>query len=556
MMKYFLISAFILSGFTVGWTNGITFNSAGAQTAKNQNKKKKKTTSSAKSANQRVSQKSQPGRPSSKAVSSPLTSSGSSQLSQALTMVRAGNYQQALPLLYNLSKKPEFAAERMQIKFIMGSALMELKLYQTAAFQFVEVIRNGSSKYVTPSIQKLSMAADALGDDSQLNYAINRVRLDEFPELNRDIIYFRLGEIRLKNRQFDSAADLFSRVPASSRLAIQARFNKGLAFLEANKASQALPIFQNLVSSRNGMSVVDPIRVASQLALARTYYQMQDWDNAINIYRTIPRDTESWHDALFESSWAYLRSARFRSALSNFQSLHSQYYEDFYLPESLLLRGIVYLYICKYDEMEKVLNLFEKTYNPVRNSIGRMLDSTKDPMAYYAEVEKAYNYKRNRTPVKEGLHLPYKVLHNNLSEGDIQRAFGYMGALFDEKARLEKIPALARSSMGNYANKIINNRIRNTKAYIGDHVRAHLVNMKAELKDLYEQAAFIRYEMINGRKEQLKKKIAGKDIPKTIEEDVDRKYYVQNGYEYWPFDGEYWLDEIGNYHYLGKQSCE
>ncbi|MNL23710.1 hypothetical protein D3C87_1451120 [compost metagenome] len=88
-------------------------------------------------------------------------------------------------------------------------------------------------------------------------------------------------------------------------------------------------------------------------------------------------------------------------------------------------------------------------------------------------------------------------------------------------------------------------------------VKAHLLNMRVELRDLYEQAGFIRYEMINGRKETLKKRIAGKDISEEqIDAEVDRKFYISNGYEYYPFQGEYWLDEIGNYHYLGKQSCE
>ena len=48
--------------------------------------------------------------------------------------------------------------------------------------------------------------------------------------------------------------------------------------------------------------------------------------------------------------------------------------------------------------------------------------------------------------------------------------------------------------------------------------------------------------MINGRKESLKKKVSGKNLPGgTIDEDSDRDYYVQNGYQYWPFQGEYWL---------------
>lgn len=84
-----------------------------------------------------------------------------------------------------------------------------------------------------------------------------------------------------------------------------------------------------------------------------------------------------------------------------------------------------------------------------------------------------------------------------------------------------------------------------------------MIVVKAELVDLFEQEGFIRYEMINGKKEQLKKKVAGKDLPKgQIDEDNSRDYYIQNGYQYWPFRGEYWLNELGNYHYVGTQSCE
>ena len=54
----------------------------------------------------------------------------------------------------------------------------------------------------------------------------------------------------------------------------------------------------------------------------------------------------------------------------------------------------------------------------------------------------------------------------------------------------------------------------------------------------------------------MKKKISEKDLPaEQIDEKSDRDYYIQNGFEYWPFRGEYWLDELGNYHYVGTQAC-
>jgi tetratricopeptide (TPR) repeat protein len=477
------------------------------------------------------------------------------QLSQALRMAQSGQYLNAANVLFSLSRRAELASDRPQIKYILGLMLMELRLNQVAAFQFVDVIRMNNPKYTKQAIEKLSIVADTLGDDTILNYAISRVDLNDFPANRKDMIYFRLGEIRMKAGEFSKAADLFSRVNPGSSYYYQALFNKGLAELEAKQVDMALGTFRKMLQARSNAPVTDTNRVAAQMAIARALYQKQDWEGAVEAYSQVPRDTLMWHDALFEQSWAMLRAARFRSALSNFQSLHSKYYEDFYMPESLLLRAIVYLYICKYDEMEKVLGLFEKTYGPVRREIGDFIKSTSDPNAYYAEIEKANIVKR--TDRTMNLRLPYIVTRNLLGEGDVKRSMNYLRKINEERDRIESNNAFRSTPIGQYALKILANRTKNTKITLGDMVKAHLLNLRAELHDLYEQAGFIRYEMINGKKEVVKKKLAGKDITDDqIDDKVDRKFYIQNGYEYYPFQGEYWLDEIGNYHYLGKQSCE
>lgn len=478
------------------------------------------------------------------------------QLNQALSWVRSGQYEQAAPMLYSLSRRKELASERMQIKYILGVALIEMKMYQTAAFQFVDVIRNGDSKYVKQAIERLSTAADELGDDTLLNYAISKIKLDEFPASQKEIVYYRLGEIKLRNGQYKEAIDLFGRVGPQNRYATSARYNRGLALLESNRASEALPIFQNILQSRSNAPVNDLIKVSAQLAVARTYYQMQDWENSVKAYREIPKDSMAWHDSLFESSWALLRSARFRSTLSNLQSLHSAYYEDSFIPESLLVRSIVYLYICKFDETEKTLGLFEKQYSPVKNQMERFLQN-KEPMTYFQEIEKAYYIRRDRKSASgQGLRLPYMISRSILDEGNIKRAFGYLKILNEEKSKIESKPSLQRSPLGVYALRVLANRFKNSKIQTGELIKAHMQGLSRSLNDYFEQASFIRYEMINGQKELLRKKIAGKAAPNTIDDQVDRDFYTVNGFEYWPFDGEYWLDEIGNYHYLGQQSCE
>jgi TolA-binding protein len=477
------------------------------------------------------------------------------QFQEALNMYRSQQYVQVVPILYNLSRRGDLSDERTQIKYMLGSSLLELKMFNTAAFQFVDVIRKGPGKYTKASIEKLAIAADALGDETFLNYAISRVQLEDFPEQFKDIIYFRLGEIKMKNKQFDVAADLFTKVASSSRYAFQARFNRGLAFLEAKQPENAIKVYQVLLTGMGKLEVTDTRRVSTLMALARSQYQAQQWDESAETYRQVPRDHVMWHDSLFEQSWAHLRAARYRSALSNFQSLHSTYYDDFYLPESLLLRGIVYLYICKYDEMDKVLELFEKTYGPVRNKTGRFLTAYNEPLAYYREIELAQEIRAGTKDNRAILKLPFNVSRFVMEQGDVKRSLNYIHAIEEERKAI-RANNMSNTAIGKYAVKILDRRLKNAKIGAGEQARVHLVNIRAELRDLYEQAEFAKYEMINGKKEQLRKRIAGKSVDQQIDEDVDREFYIQNGYEYWPFQGEFWIDEIGNYHYLGKQSCE
>lgn len=477
------------------------------------------------------------------------------QLSNTLKMAQSGQYEAAANALFSLSRRAELASDRPQIKYILGTMLIELKLYQTAAFQFVDVIRLKHPKYSKQAIEKLSVVADILGDDTILNYAVSRVDLSDFPSNLRDMIHFRLGEIKLRNREFGNATQLFGKVGSNSGYYFQALYNKGLAELEGNQPVLAIETFNKMLEARRRAPVTDTNRVAAQMGLARALYQKQDWESSIEAYAQVPRDTLMWHSAVFEQSWAMLRAARFRSALSNFQTLHSAYYEDFYMPESLLLRAIVYLYICKYDEMEKVLTLFEKTYGPVRARIGDFLKTHPDPMSFYAEIDRAHVMKM--TEKTSNLRVPYIALRHILDQGDVKRALNYIEKLSQERARIENNYSFRSSPIGQYALKILTNRTKNTKIAVGDMAKAHLMNMRVELRDLYEQAGFIRYEMITGRKDTLKKKIAGKDTEShQIDENNDRQFYIQNGYEYYPFQGEYWLDEVGNYHFLGKQSCE
>lgn len=479
-------------------------------------------------------------------------------LSEALRLAKRSRYREASMKLFQLSHKPRYRAQRMQIKYILGLMLYHMELNQLSVFQFIGVIRKGSGRYLKQSLEKLSLAADALGDDSLLNYAISKVKIKKFPRVHKDMLYYRIGEFQMRGKKMEAAARSFNYVSRSSSFYSKAKYLQGLAYSEADKTGQALKSFNELIAHQPP-GVTRSNRVIGMMGKARVFYQMKEWDQAIEYYRSIPRDTKFWHDTLFESSWAMLRSGKFRSALSNFQSLHSPYYEDFYMPESLLLRAIVYLYICKYDEMRKVLDLFNKIYKSVYSDVSNYLKVNDSPVKYFNDVVKILNeYNQVGEDIDHNKYeLPFQFVRKIIKEGDFQRSYRYIKELFKEKKRVEAMPVEWReSAIGRYAIKVLTNRISKARKKTGKQIRNHMIAMKSELRDLIEQESFIRFEMGNSVREHLKKKVIGKELPGgQIDSHRSRNFYIKDGFEYWPFRGEYWLNELGNYHYVGTHSC-
>jgi tetratricopeptide (TPR) repeat protein len=501
-----------------------------------------------------------------KRKSSAASSRKSDLLAKAKKLAVDKQYEQSSKLLFSLTRSSQYQREKSQIKYILGLMLMEMGLYQVASFIFYDVISgeikgNKTSKYLRQSLSKLSYLSNALDSDVLLKYTISKIKVKDFPSEKRDLFYYRLGEMRMQEKRYAQAAKVFARIEANSLVYPQALYKMGLAYSETKQGAKALAAFDELYNVSKDRGITDPNRVNALLSMARVYYQNKKWDQAIEYYRMIPRDTWQWHDSLFEQSWAMLRSGRyFRSALSNFHTLHSSYYDDKYAPESLLLRGMVYLFICRYDEMDKVLNLFDKIYQPVYAKVTRFASSAPS-RSYLDEILKGeanYQAVRSKKAPEYDTRLPKLVLDEVINKPNVRRNLNYIKALEIELGRISQLSVEWQASgIGKYARRVVDKRVVSTKSVIGRQAQNHIRRIRSELRDFFEQGDFLKFEMVSGKKEALRKQIAGKDIEqKQITEDESRDYFIANGYEYWPYQGEYWLDELGNYHYVGVQACE
>src|SRR5690554_6003245 len=80
--------------------------------------------------------------------SRPRASRSANDLRNAFSLIKSGKLAEASASLFQLSLSPRYLKRRMQIRYLLGMTLYQMKLYQLAAFQFISVIRDGKSRYV------------------------------------------------------------------------------------------------------------------------------------------------------------------------------------------------------------------------------------------------------------------------------------------------------------------------------------------------------------------------------------------------------------------------
>ena len=478
-------------------------------------------------------------------------------LKKVIKTIEKGNYVLGSRELYRLSGLPIYRKRIMQIKYSLGIAFLEMKLYHLASLQFVYVIKRSRGLYKRKSIEKLS-AVFSYFEDDQLFCPLNTyIKSGGFTSAVRDRLNFYFGKCAYNRRDFKQASRYLSKIPARASFYSKAMYYLALVYAEQNNVKRSADVFRDLAAGRRG--VTDTNRVAALMGLARVFYQGKRFEESIKIYRSIPKDTVYFYDSLMENSWNYLQAGKFRSALSNFQTLHSAFYQNRYQPESLILRAYVYLYLCKYYEMEKVLDLFNALYLPILKDLNRSLKwGASSSRAFLKSV---LNHQRDRQrglEFADGSSFHNVALDRIFRDSEFRSMINYLRKLEEEQNLLESFPSRwKRARVGRNTAYILRRRILSTQKNANKRVKQLLLDMKRDLKRLVTSEQYLRYDMLKGKREFLKKKIARKYLNKEqIDATITRSYYIQNGYEYWPFDGENWLDELGNYHYLGRQNCE
>jgi hypothetical protein len=74
------------------------------------------------------------------------------------------------------------------------------------------------------------------------------------------------------------------------------------------------------------------------------------------------------------------------------------------------------------------------------------------------------------------------------------------------------------------------------------------------LNELQSQADIIRFEVVDAQRVDYQYKAAQPQVESADEKVID--FATSKDIIYWPFNGEFWQDELGYYKYTEKSQCK
>src|SRR6267142_159809 len=431
--------------------------------------------------------------------------------------------------------------DRATAELYEAQSLERLGLPFSAFLQYARIVQQGPAHpYWLKAMEGAAREAGELHDDVLAPHFFEKAwneQVSALPKEPQARVNASLALLAYRAGRYDAAAGFAARVPADTQSWPEARYVAGLLAQRAEPA-RAVPIFTELAAMQNASR---ELRELAMLALGRTLYGLRRYAEAGAAYARLPRFSRHWDEALFEGAYADLRNGDPGGALGRLHSLRSPHLSDEFAPESLSLTAIIFHQRCLYPEVRAALAQFDREYLPMRDQVKKLL-------ALDLPAEEHWRMLAAGDP-----RLPPAVQHHLQKNERVASFRAHLAALDREAARIRSDGSLAGTALGDDLLDGIAQQKQLIAQLAGRFARGRLLDM-ARLVDVVEgDKELIAFETLKGEKEMLEERYDAS--ARLASQTLRRPDLPPAGHEYWPFDGEYWPDEIGYYRYTLKDAC-
>ncbi|HEX7671004.1 MAG TPA: hypothetical protein VF395_15520 [Polyangiaceae bacterium] len=460
--------------------------------------------------------------------------------------------------------------------YYLAVSLYKLKFYQASYALFSMISMQKTHLKFRETLLWLAKLATQLPEPADIIERVGKYSDEEVARFNnpqqKELFWqlnYMLGRYKYRNRQYEDAVRLFQKVDQESPYYVQSQFFSGISYVQLRKSVPAIKSFQRVEKAVDdgaaGVEDESRMRDLAYLSMARTYYsssiKLDAETNAPNVnseklsaavkyWNQVDEASEYWLDALFEESWAYFMAGDYPRALGNIHTIQAPYFPGSFFPEADILKAVIYFSNCNYEAATTVVARFSKRYQPLRKELAKVITHFKgQPEDSYKFLLAVRDGTADLDPSVKG------IVENAMSDRSLLRNIEYVKVLDDELDHFKKSPGafqssglgqqvqdalkLARSIAVVNAGKLAKSRYDRNMDDLDEHLRNGekiLIDITAAQRNLLDE------KLQQGRVSKAESKIFG--VVKPDEEHL-----------LWPYQGEYWRDELGFYRQVVESAC-
>ncbi|MBI4818248.1 MAG: tetratricopeptide repeat protein [Deltaproteobacteria bacterium] len=457
----------------------------------------------------------------------------------------------AAVFFYDVIQNGNNPEARVKAEFYIGQSLYKAGYLFPAMRFYADVFNSGDAHpYFLKATEGLLKVAEDIGDDTLIPEVINKGYTGEFAKLNQklDQINYLIGTITQRRGNYDEARDFLSAVSKKSGdLYVKARYLlavlavKTAAEKQADSYEEAIKYFSE-IESMLATATDDTSKKLYRLAVlgkARAYYSQGDWKESVDYYEKVPRFSDDWYDAMYESGWAYFQNGEFGKALGMVHGIQSPYFDERYRAESWVLKATTYFQMCHFDRGRKALDSFFAIYEPMSEQI------KKNWLEGEQTDEEILDVIMKGDPRMHG-EIRNQILQNRR----FKKFYDTVTEASREMKKAEK--EIPEGALKAAVQSMLGEERESRVALAGKLAREQLKRESAFLDDFINQSRIIKFEIADGERRALE---LGFDITKGPRAKGPRPFVPSSRYQYWAFLGEYWIDELGYYQHSIKDEC-
>ncbi len=463
-------------------------------------------------------------------------------------------------------------------EYYLAISLYRLKFYQSSYALFSLIADNKTHLKFKETLLWLAKLATQLPEPADIIERVGKYTDSQVARFNnpqqRDLYWqlnYMLGRYKYRNRQFNDAVRLFQKVDPKSEYYVKSQFFSGVSYVQLRKSVPAVKSFQRIEKAiDDGVEGVEDetrMRDLAYLSMARTYYSASikldaetnapsvnstKLSAAVKYWNMIDEGSEYWLDALFEQSWAYFMAGDYPRALGNIHTLQSPYFPNSFYPEADILKSVIYFANCNYEGATTIVARFNKKYQPIKDELDKTLKRFKGPN----QEEPFFKFLKQVRDGNADLKPTIKpIVENALSDRILLRNIEYVRVLDDELSRYGQAPASFKSSkLGQQVQDVVKFARQQAVKQAGELAMQRYQRNLDELDEHLRNGEKILIDITNALRNKLDEKLKGGQVSKA-ESKIFGVVKPDEEHVLWPFDGEYWRDELGFYRQVVESAC-